>query len=367
MASKTEVATVKNKWMSFLVPALAVLVSLLIAAIIILFIGQNPIKAYGVMLKGAFGSRIAWADNITKMTSLLLTGLAVGFGFRAGVFNIGAEGQMAMGGIFAMLVGLNMGNVPPVIAIPLTILAGMLGGAFWASIAGWLKAQTGAHEVITTIMLNWIAYHLTNYLVSGPYTVGIGIPKSPEIAKSAQLPPLLTAQASTVPSGIIIAIVAAIVIYIVLDKTTVGYEVKAVGFNPYAAEYGGISISKNVVLTMAISGALAGLAGALEVMCVHHRIFGAFTSDRGFDGITIALIGQNNPIGIIFSSFLISSLRAGSNSMQTVGVPDDIIVIVQGIIIFFVAADRIIKTWIIKASKLGKNKNSQTIKGGEEA
>ena len=169
---------------------------------------------------------------------------------------------------------------------------------------------------------------------------------------------MLTAQASTVPSGIIIAIVAAIVIYIVLDKTTVGYEVKAVGFNPYAAEYGGISISKNVVLTMAISGALAGLAGALEVMSVHHRIFGAFTSDRGFDGITIALIGQNNPFGIIFSSFLISSLRAGSNSMQTVGVPDDIIVIVQGIIIFFVAADRIIKTWIIKASKLEKIKFS---------
>ncbi|PNR97044.1 ABC transporter permease [Petrotoga sp. 9PWA.NaAc.5.4] len=365
MASNSSI--LKSRWISFLVPLLAILLSLVIAAIIILSIGQNPIKAYSAMIEGAFGSRLSWADNITKMTSLLLAGLAVGFGFRAGVFNIGAEGQMAMGGIMAVTVGLGLGNVPPAIAIPITILAGMAGGAFWASIAGWLKAKTGAHEVITTIMLNWIAYHITNYLVSGPFAVGAGVPKSPEIAKSAQLPPLLTVQASSIPSGIIIAIAAAIVIYIILEKTTTGYEVKAVGFNPYAAEYGGISISKNIVLTMAISGALAGLAGALEVMCVHHRIFGAFTSDRGFDGITIALIGQNNPIGIIFSAFLISSLRAGSNAMQTIGVPDDIIVVIQGIIIFFVAADRIIKTWIIKISNIGKKKTIENIEGGEEA
>jgi len=356
----------KSRWMSFLVPFLAVIVSLLIAAVIILAIGENPLKAYGAMIRGAVGSRLSWADNITKMTSLLLTGLAVGFGFRAGVFNIGAEGQMAMGGIMAVTVGLSLGNVPPAIAIPVTIVAGMAGGAFWASIAGWLKAKTGAHEVISTIMLNWIAYHITNYLVAGPFAVGAGVPKSPEIAQSAQLPALLTVQASSIPSSILIAIVAAIVIYIILDKTTTGYEVKSVGFNPYAAEYGGISISKNIVLTMAISGALAGLAGALEVMSVHHRIFGAFTSDRGFDGITIALIGQNNPIGIIFAAFLISSLRSGSNAMQTIGVPDDIIVVIQGIIIFFVAADRIIRTWIMKASQLGKKKSPITLQGGEE-
>ncbi|MDN5342063.1 ABC transporter permease [Oceanotoga sp. DSM 15011] len=347
----------KNKWMPFLVPFFSVLVSLIIAAIIILLLGKNPLTAYAEMFKGAFGSRLSWADNITKMTSLLLTGLAVGFGFRAGVFNIGAEGQMAVGGIMATFVGINMGNVPAVIAIPLTMMAGILGGAVWASIAGILKAKTGAHEVISTIMLNWVAYHLSNYVVSGPLAVGQGVPKSPEIAQSAQLPPLLTVQASNVPSGILVAIVAAFVVYIVLQKTTVGYELKAVGYNPYAAEYGGISISKNIVLTMAISGGLAGLAGAIEVMCVYHRIFGAFTGSRGFDGITIALIGQNNPIGIIFSSFLISSLRSGSNAMQSVGIPDDIVTIIQGIIIFFVAANRIIKMWIMKFSK--------PVKGGE--
>jgi simple sugar transport system permease protein len=173
---------------------------------------------------------------------------------------------------------------------------------------------------------------------------------------------LITVQASTVPSGIIVAIIAAIIVYIILQKTTIGYELKAVGYNPYAAEYGGISISKNILLTMAISGGLAGLAGAVEVMGVYHRIFGAFTGDRGFDGITIALIGQNNPIGIIFSAFLISSLRAGSNSMQSIGIPDDIVTIIQGIIILFVAADRIIKTIILKAQK----KNKPSLEGGED-
>src|SRR6056297_833106 len=340
-----------NKWMPFLVPLLAVVFSLVIAAIIIILIGENPITAYIEMFKGAVGSQLSWADNITKMTSLLLTGLAVGFGFRAGVFNIGAEGQMAVGGIMAVFVGINMGNVPAVIAIPLTLAAGIIGGAIWALIAGFLKAKKGAHEIISTIMLNWVAYHLSNYLVAGPLAVGQGVPKSPEIAQSAQLPPLITVQASTVPSGILIALVAAVIVYIILQKTTLGYELKAVGYNPYAAEYGGISISKNIVLTMGISGGLAGLAGAVEVMGVYHRIFGALTGDRGFDGITIALIGQNNPIGIIFSAFLISSLRAGSNSMQSVGIPDDIVTIIQGIIILFVAGNRIIKTLIVKMQK----------------
>ncbi len=347
-----------SRIMSILVPTVSVIIALLVAMIIIILIKQNPIKAFAAMLEGAFGSRQAWANNITKMMTLILTGLSVGFGFRAGIFNIGAEGQMLMGGMFAVFVGINLGNVSPAIAVPLAMLAGILGGAFWAAIAGYLKAKTGAHEVITTIMLNWIAYHISNYVVAAPLAVGLGVPKTPEIAKSAQLPPIMRVQASTLPSGIIVSIAAAIVIYIILEKTTTGYEVKAVGFNPYAAEYGAISISKNVVLTMAISGALAGLAGAMELMAVYKRVFGAFTGGKGFDGIAIALIGQNHPIGIIFAAFLISSLRTGSNQMQFIGVPDDIITIVQGIIIFFVAADRIVRTLIIKMSLIGK-------KGGE--
>jgi len=219
-----------------------------------------------------------------------------------------------------------------------------LMGAIWASIAGFLKARTGAHEVITTIMLNWIAYYLGNYMVAGPLSVGSGTPKSPEIAASAKLPTILKSQAIELTPGIFIAIIMAIVVYILLEKTSTGYEIKAVGFNPYASEYGGISISKNVVLAMAISGALAGLAGALEVMGLHHRYLGALTAGKGFDGISISLIGQNHPIGIIFAALLIGSLRTGSNAMQFAGIPKHIVMIIQSIVIFLVAADRIVKT-----------------------
>lgn len=311
---------------------------------VIILIGQNPVIAYKAMIEGAFGNIQALADTVIKTTPLILTGLAVGFGFRAGLFNIGAEGQMIMGGILATVVGMHMRGIPPLLAIPLTMIAGMLGGAVWASIAGYLKAKTGAHEVVSTIMLNWIATYISSYLITGPLAVGSGTPKSPEIAPSAKLPPIVTVGALEMTSGILISILSAVVIYIVLEKTKTGYEVKAVGFNPYAAEYGGINISKNIVMCMAISGALAGLAGALEVMGLHHRFLGTLSGGKGFDGISIALIGQNHPIGIIFASFLIAALRTGSSNMQFVGVPKHIVTIIQGIVIFLVAADRIVKT-----------------------
>ncbi|MDI3471968.1 MAG: ral nucleoside transport system permease protein [Thermotogaceae bacterium] len=329
---------------AFIVPVMSVIIALLIASVVILLIGKNPLIAYYEMLKGAFGSSQDFINTIVKTTPLILTGLAVGFGFRAGVFNIGAEGQMSMGALFATIAGMNLGGFPPYIAIPITILSGMLMGALWASIAGFLKARTGAHEVITTIMLNWISYYLGNYMVAGPLSVGSGTPKSPEIAASAKLPVIIKSQSIELTPGIFIAILMAIVIYVLLEKTSTGYEIKAVGFNPYAAEYGGISIAKNVVLAMAISGALAGLAGALEVMGLHYRYLGTLTSGKGFDGISISLIGQNHPIGIIFAALLIGSLRTGSNAMQFAGIPKHIVMIIQGIVIFLVAADRIVKT-----------------------
>jgi len=341
----------KGRIWAFLVPFFSVVIALLIAAVVIVLIGQNPVIAYKAMIEGAFGNLQALADTIIKTTPLILTGLAVGFGFRAGIFNIGAEGQMIMGAILATVVGMNMRGVPPSLAIPLTMIAGMLGGAVWASIAGYLKAKTGAHEVVTTIMLNWIATYISSYLITGPLAVGSGTPKSPEIAPSAKLPPIVTVGALEMTSGIVISIITAVVIYIVLEKTRTGYEVKATGFNPYAAEYGGISISKNIVMSMAISGALAGLAGALEVMGLHHRFLGTLSGGKGFDGISIALIGQNHPIGIIFASFLIASLRTGSSNMQFVGVPKHIVTIIQGIGIVLVAADRIVKT-LLRARKV---------------
>jgi len=338
----------QGKIYAFLVPTVAVIIALLIASIIIYAIGKNPITAYGIMLKGAFGGSEQLANTIVKMTPLVLTGLAVGFGFRAGVFNIGAEGQMAIGALLGSIVAMNVGAVPPVLAIPLSIIAGMFAGAIWASIAGFLKAYTGAHEVISTIMLNWIAANLASFMAVGPLAVGSGTPKSPEIADSAKLPVILKVQATELSIGIFIAVVAAIVMYIILEKTTMGYELKGVGFNPYAAEYGGISIKKNIILTMAISGALAGMAGIVDILGVPpHRFVGELTGGRGFDGITIALIGRNNPIGIIFAALLIAALRTGSNAMQiSAQIPDDIVIIIQGIVIFLVAAERIVATII---------------------
>ncbi|MBO8161512.1 MAG: ABC transporter permease [Thermosipho sp. (in: Bacteria)] len=337
-----------KKVMAILVPVISVLIALAISTIVIILIGKNPIDAYSALIRGSFGSKQAIADTVIKTTPLILTGLAVGFGFRAGVFNIGAEGQMVMGALIAATFASNFGSLPPLIAIPLTMLIAMLVGAGYAAIAGFLKAKTGAHEVVTTIMLNSIAGNFASYMVNGPLKVSSGTPKSPEIADSAQLPVLMKVGAIEMSAGIIIAIIAAIIMYILLNKSTAGYEIKAVGFNPYAAEYGGISVSKNVVLAMAISGALAGLAGATELMGVHHRFLGELSGGKGFDGISIALIGQNNPIGIIFAAFLIGSLRTGSNEMQFIGVPKHMVMIIQGIVIFLVAADRIVRTILIR-------------------
>ncbi|AKI96969.1 ABC transporter permease [Kosmotoga pacifica] len=346
----------RSKLYPLLVPTVAVLIALAVASVIIIVIGKNPITAYAVMIKGAFGGAEQLANTIVKMTPLVLTGLAVGFGFRAGVFNIGAEGQMAIGALIGSMVAINMGAVPSIISIPIVIITGMLGGALWASIAGFLKAFTGAHEVISTIMLNWIAANLASFMVTGPLAVGSGTPKSPEIAESAKLPIILKVQATELSIGIIIAVVVAIIMQIILERTTMGYELKGVGFNPYAAEYGGISIKKSIILTMAISGALAGMAGIIDIMGVPpHRFVGELTGGRGFDGITIALIGRNNPVGIIFAALLIAALRTGSNAMQiSAQIPDDIVIIIQGIVIFLVAAERIVATIIYWKRKRGE-------------
>lgn len=338
----------RGKIYAFLVPTISVLIALGIGSIVILLIGKNPITAYSVMFQGAFGGREALADTVVKMTPLVLTGLAVGFGFRAGVFNIGADGQMAMGALMGAIVAMSFGWLPPVILIPLSIISGMVAGAIWASIAGFLKAFTGAHEVISTIMLNWIAINIGTFMVTGPLAVGTGTPKSPEIADAAKLPIILKVQAIQLTIGIVIAILVAIVMYILIEKTTMGYELRGVGFNPFAAEYGGINIKKNIVMIMAISGALAGMAGIVDLLGVPpHRFLGEFTAGRGFDGITIALIGRNHPIGIIFAALLISVLRTGSNAMQIrAQIPNDIVTIIQGIVIFLVAAERIVATLI---------------------
>jgi len=250
---------------------------------------------------------------------------------------------MGIGALAAATFASNFGGLPPAIAIPLTML---IWYGSWCRMGSDCRFSEGKNR--RTRSCHDDNAQLDNNVHSifhghRALATGYGSPKSPEISTSAQLPILMRVGAMELSSGIVIAILAAVFMYVFLNKTTTGYEIKAVGFNPYAAEYGGISVSKNVILAMAISGALAGLAGVTELMGVHHRFLGELAGGKGFDGISIALIGQNNPIGIIFAAILIGALRTGSNEMQFMGVSKYIVMITQAIVIFLVAADRIVR------------------------
>jgi simple sugar transport system permease protein len=277
-------------------------------------------------------------------TPYIFAGLAVALGFRGGVFNIGAEGQLFMGGMATVFVGYSITGLPWIIHMPLAVLAGILAGAFWGFIPGFLKARFGAHEVINTIMMNYIAFRFADYLLQGPMGRADGMPITPEVLKTAYLPTLLPSPVR-VHMGLILALVAAWLVYWFLWKTPRGMEIRMVGANPKAARYAGIRIAFIIMLTMSLSGALAGMAGVSQVLGVEHRMVRAFSSGYGFDSIALALLGNSHPLGVVLSSFLFGFLRGGAARMQSVvGVPIEIIRIIQGMIIIFVAAPEIIRS-----------------------
>jgi len=283
-------------------------------------------------------------ESLMLTTPYIFAGLAVALGFRGGLFNIGAEGQIFIGGLAAVYIGYSLTGLPAIIHLPLALLAAILGGALWAAIPGFLKARYGAHEVINTIMMNYIAFRLADYLLQGPMGRADGMPITPEILKSAYLPALLP-QPVRVHLGLIIALFMAWVVYWFLWKTPRGLEIRMVGANPNAARYAGIRIALIIVLTMSLSGALAGMAGANQVLGVDHRMVRAFSSGYGFDSIALALLGNSHPLGVVLASFLFGFLRGGAAQMQAeVGVPIEIIKIIQGLIIIFVAAPEIIRS-----------------------
>lgn len=284
-------------------------------------------------------------ESLVQATPYIFGGLAVALGFRVGLFNIGVEGQLFMGAITGTLAGYAIPGLPPIIHIPVAFLCGALGGAIWGFVPGFLKARTGAHEVITTIMMNYIAFRLSDWLLKGPmsdpteYT-----PKTPWILKSAELPKLFD-----IPIrfhiGFFVALLMAVLVYLLLFKTTWGLELRMVGSNQNAARYAGIKITASTVVAMVLSGALAGLAGANEVLGVNHRLIPAFSSGYGFDSIALALLGKSHPFGVILSALLFGFLRNGARSMQlTVGVPIDIVSILQAVILAFIAAPAIIRS-----------------------
>ena len=326
-------------------PVGAIILSLLVGALFILLIGKNPITAYIALIQGAFGNLFSIGETLENTTPLILTGLAVAFAFRAKLFNIGAEGQFLMGALAATWVGVNL-PLPPVVHLIVALLAGVIVGGLWGGIAGVLKATRGVHEVISTIMLNFIALFFVSYMVTGPMkeVSDLDIPQTARVAESAQLLKLLPP--SRLSAGIIIALLAAAFIWWLLWKTTVGYEVRAVGLNPFAAEYGGIKSNYNMFLAMLISGGLAGLGGGIIITGLFYRYQHGFEPGYGFTAIAVALVGGNNPPGVVLAAFLFATLSQGALGMQNVaGVPQDTVLIIQALVIFFVAAPQIVQAF----------------------
>jgi general nucleoside transport system permease protein len=331
-----------------LVPVLAVFTALVIGGVVIASTGADVLRAYGGLWEGAFGSLAAISDTLVTSTPYIFAGLAVAVGFKCGLFNIGAEGQLAMGSIGAAVAGYAITGLPIFIHLPLALIIGMLTGAAWGAIPGFLRAKTGAHEVITTIMLNYIAIRLTDYLIKGPFLDPTSsAPRTPFIEESAQLPLILGGD-YRLHAGFLLALVMVFVIWWLLRKTTLGFEIRTVGSNPDAAQYAGMSITRNFVLAMAISGGLAGLAGVSQVLGLEYNLKSQFSAGYGFDSIAIALLARSNPIAIIPAAIFWGALRSGAGAMQVQsGISVNLINIIQALVIIFVAADQIVR-WIYR-------------------
>ncbi len=285
-------------------------------------------------------------ESLVQSTPYIFAGLAVALGFRSGLFNIGVEGQLFVGAAAATYVGFAVKGLPGYIHMPLAFLAGAAAGAFWAFIPGFLKAKTGGHEVINTIMMNWIAFRLTEWLLSGPMTRpgSGGLPLSPMIEDSAKIPQFF-ASPIRFHLGFFIALLVAYLVWWLLFKTTWGMNLRTVGTNPRAAKYAGLDTGKSIMLAMTLSGALAGMAGAVQVLAVNHSMALGLSSGYGFDSIALALIGNNHPLGVILSSLLFGTLRNGATRMMVVSsIPIDIVDVIQAIILMFVAAPAIIRS-----------------------
>ena len=284
-----------------------------------------------------------FGESLLIATPYIFAGLAVALGFRGGLFNIGVEGQLFVGGLASVYIGYSISTLPWYIHLPLALLAGVLAGAVWGAIPGWLKARTGAHEVINTIMMNYIAFRLTDHLLQGPMARPDHLPITPEIKPSAYLPALLP-RPVRLHAGFFLALAVAFLVYWFLFKTTRGFEIRMVGLNPRAARYAGVRIVPVTVLTMALSGALGGLAGTSQILGVDHRMVRAFSTGYGFDSIALALLGNSHPFGVVLASLLFGFLRGGAARMQSVAsVPVEIIRIVQAMVILFIAAPEIIR------------------------
>jgi simple sugar transport system permease protein len=321
-----------------------------VGAIILLFLGINPIEAYSAMLQGAFGSANALAETLVKATPLLLVAIGICISFRGDVINIGGEGQMIVGALLATWLGLTFTTLPGWLVIILAILAGFVGGALWGGIAGYLKAYFNVNEILSTVMMNAIAVQLMNFMLRGPMidpAESQAVSKIPQTARLLEIFRLPRLVPTRLHLGTLIAVVLAILVYYLLWRTTIGYRIRAVGQNPHAARYAGIKVQRYVVLALLLSGAFAGLAGTNQVFGVNYRMItdgsaSGFTGSAGFNGIVVALFGQLHPLWSIPASVLFGGLLVGANSMQrAVQVPSAFVTVLNGLVVIFVVSSDI--------------------------
>ena len=333
-----------------LLPFLATLAALAIGAVMLILLGADPVEAYSALVEGAFGSQNALADTLVKATPLLFVALGICIAFRGGVINIGGEGQLVVGAVSATLVGLTFPDAPGWLLIPLALASGFLAGAVWGGIPGALKAYFNVNEILSTIMMNQIAVQGMNFLLRGlmidpvQLEAASRIPQTARLAEAFDLPRLVPTRLHL---GTGLAIIAAVLVFIFLWRTTVGYRIRAVGLNPKASRYAGVPVPRHIVLALLLSGAFAGLAGAVQVYGVHHRMFTdgsatGFTGSAGFNGIVVALFGQLHPLGAIPASFLFGALLVGANKLQrAMQVPSAFIIALNGLVVVFVVASDI--------------------------
>ncbi|HEX9093887.1 MAG TPA: ABC transporter permease [Coriobacteriia bacterium] len=372
MSTPEEITAQRRRWMVVAqkagTPLLSVLLAMITGSLIVMVSGGDPVAAFSALWEGAFGNAYQIGETLLRATPLIFTGLAIAYGFRAGLFNIGAEGQLYMGGLAAAWLGIVLAGLPWFVILPLMLVFGALAGALWAFVPAVLKAKVGAHEVITTMMFSWIARYFVSYMVDGPLkspgpdgapgTIPITqlLPSQSTLPKFTDIFPFLPPNNAHV--GFIVAVVLAVGVWLLLRSTTLGYEARAVGFNPFAAQTGGVSVAWTTVWSLCISGALAALAGVSEVMGVHHRLSDRFSAGFGFTGIAVALLAKNHPLAVIPAALLFGGLSAGSGMMQlNANVPDKLVDIVQALVIFFVAAETVI-TWFIKRRQKEATKNA---------
>lgn len=354
-------------------PAIALLLALLIASILLLLLDVDPIEAFSAMLEGAFGNQNATAETLVKATPLIFVGIGITIAFRGGVINIGGEGQMIAGAVASVSVAISFTDLPALLLITLSLLAGFFAGALWGGLAGFLKAYFDVNEILSTIMLNQIAVHGMNYLLKGilldPTEEGVNaIPKTARIPEHAELPRfaftlpdpiadvLKTLGIVSTPEvfertrlhyGFILAIVLGVVVYVFLWRTTIGYRIRAVGQNERAAKYAGINVKQNMLLSMFLAGGFAGLAGAVQVLGLQYRLqtdgsAGGFTGNAGFNGIVAALFGGLHPVGTIPAATFFGGLLVGAQKLQrTVQVSSSLITVINGLVVIFVVSSQI--------------------------